>query len=421
MRNTLLVLNYQREIPAFMQSLLYYAGGIYDKIVYITPELYNDNRKCCDSQKLQIFQIPRKKWREAFLKLPFFLLKRDIMLQLCFAVRKRQLGMLIRQLMSYFICSEILKNQVLCLVKDGSIIPKNSVILSAWFSEPAYAAAQLKGFFSDFKVLSYAHSSEIDESRNPLMTLNYNLSKHMGCDEIVFISEVMRHQYLETMIGVYPELDKMYTSVEYLGSRKIYSCKVATASRDGKFRIVSCSSVTKLKRIHLIIEALAKWTGAPIHWTHLGSGSLMDEISRTAEALLGRKNNVSYHFTGVLTNREVQKFYVNNPADLFVNVSEAEGLPVSLMECMSYGIPAVATDVGGSREIVVPKKNGFLLPKFFEPQQLTGILEQFAFQPEDMKEKYREEALSMWTHSFDGAINQISFLKRLQADNGKNN
>jgi glycosyltransferase involved in cell wall biosynthesis len=38
-------------------------------------------------------------------------------------------------------------------------------------------------------------------------------------------------------------------------------------------------------------------------------------------------------------------------ADLFVSTSVTEGLPVSLLEAMSVGLPAVVTDVGGMSEI----------------------------------------------------------------------
>ncbi len=48
--------------------------------------------------------------------------------------------------------------------------------------------------------------------------------------------------------------------------------------------------------------------------------------------------------------------------DVIVLPSLLEGLPKSLMEAAAMGIPIVATDVKGNREVVLPGKNGFLTP-----------------------------------------------------------
>ena len=45
----------------------------------------------------------------------------------------------------------------------------------------------------------------------------------------------------------------------------------------------------------------------------------------------------------------------------YVNLSTSEGIPVSIMEAMSYGIPVVATDVGGTSEAVVTGRSGLLI------------------------------------------------------------
>jgi sugar transferase (PEP-CTERM/EpsH1 system associated) len=49
-------------------------------------------------------------------------------------------------------------------------------------------------------------------------------------------------------------------------------------------------------------------------------------------------------------------------ADFFVLSSVSEGVSLALLEAMACGLPAVATDVGGNREVVVPGETGYLVP-----------------------------------------------------------
>jgi glycosyltransferase involved in cell wall biosynthesis len=49
-------------------------------------------------------------------------------------------------------------------------------------------------------------------------------------------------------------------------------------------------------------------------------------------------------------------------ADIAVLTSVKEGIPRALMQAMAVGLPVVATDVKGSREVVVDGETGFLVP-----------------------------------------------------------
>ena len=46
--------------------------------------------------------------------------------------------------------------------------------------------------------------------------------------------------------------------------------------------------------------------------------------------------------------------------DVFVSTSLWEGLPTVLMEALALGIPVVATDIAGSRELIVHEQTGLL-------------------------------------------------------------
>jgi glycosyltransferase involved in cell wall biosynthesis len=69
-------------------------------------------------------------------------------------------------------------------------------------------------------------------------------------------------------------------------------------------------------------------------------------------ACRGLPASVEVHLLGKVAPADVPRIYADSCFDVFLNVSESEGVPVSIMEAMGAGIPAIVTEVGGNGEIV---------------------------------------------------------------------
>jgi len=168
--------------------------------------------------------------------------------------------------------------------------------------------------------------------------------------------EVMIHQAAD---GVYPVSDdgKRYLEevkglpaeriqVQRLGVTLPEKC--SRASTDGVLRVVSCSNIIPVKRVGLIAEVVGA-LGVPCEWTHIGDGPEETEVKAIAASF---GSEIKANFLGRISNPEVLAYYQANPVDLFINLSESEGVPVSIMEALAHGVPVVATDVGGSAEVI---------------------------------------------------------------------
>lgn len=80
-----------------------------------------------------------------------------------------------------------------------------------------------------------------------------------------------------------------------------------------------------------------------------GDGPLLEKL---------KKENPNILFTGNLNHDEVMSLY--NSVDIFINPSYSEGLPTTVLEAGLMKCPIVATDVGGTSEIVQNNKEGIL-------------------------------------------------------------
>lgn len=111
------------------------------------------------------------------------------------------------------------------------------------------------------------------------------------------------------------------------------------------------------KRIKDVIWAadLIKVIRKDVHLLILGDGPLREDLERFRDLCLIEDQ---VHFLGA--RNDVMRFMPH--FDALWLASDYEGLNNSIMEAMSCGVPVVATDIWGTRELVVHGETGFLVP-----------------------------------------------------------
>jgi glycosyltransferase involved in cell wall biosynthesis len=145
-----------------------------------------------------------------------------------------------------------------------------------------------------------------------------------------------------------------------------------------------------------------------ILWTHFGDGAERQALFEQMEAL---PLNIKVAFKGLVPNKEIYDFYKNESVDLFINLSSSEGIPVSIMEALSYGIPVIATDVGGTSELV-NEENGVLVDKNIDSvkvaQKVSSIIRgDLSFDRKVIKSEFKS--------NFDAQKNYSEFSQYLVA------
>lgn len=206
--------------------------------------------------------------------------------------------------------------------------------------------------------------------------------------------------------------DKSPTSAEKITHSNLGIARNAASEKkveDKKFLIVSCSIITELKRVFLIPEILKHLT-IDYTWVHFGEGSTEDTliVNKAIE-----KNKVNGSLNGYISNSELMKFYKEREVNLFINVSSSEGIPFSIMEAMSFGIPCMATNVGGNSEIV-DGSNGFLIPKQFDPKKVADNINKLNVGTQSL---IRAQAFKRWEEKFNAERNYKDFYSLLIAGN----
>jgi glycosyltransferase involved in cell wall biosynthesis len=147
-----------------------------------------------------------------------------------------------------------------------------------------------------------------------------------------------------------------------------------------------------------------------IKWTHIGDGPLFDRLQNQAHIAFTNLKNVSFDFKGRLPNKSVKKFYTSEPIDIFINTSESEGIPVSIMEAMSYEVPSIAPNIGGISSLL-NKNCGVLLDKNPSIDDIKSALENFI--EKSKTQKVRSQAKNVVLSKYNSQRNYTKFIQTI--------
>jgi len=294
------------------------------------------------------------------------------------------------------------------LRKHKGLNPANTIFYTYWLNNITMGIGMAKQEYPDIRLVSRAHRGDLYTHNRPYDYFTYRPQTLRLLDRLFLISD----HGMDYISNIYPWISN-HCEVSRLGIRD--SGVLTTGSKDRSFRIVSCSSLTFVKRVDLLISGIAQAAlerpGQQFEWNHFGGGPLMEEIKSLASQTM--PPNVSWVLHGNLPNEEIFEYYKQNPVDLFINVSSSEGIPVSIMEAACFGIPILATSVGGTPEIVSPA-NGRLLSSETSTLEIANAILVFIDDPA-LRIRAATGSRQVWQSLYDADHNYPEFINRLKS------
>lgn len=299
-----------------------------------------------------------------------------------------------------------LKNKLKKVIKKTNNI---DIAYCYWNDVQAYAAIILKNENLIKKVVSRAHGFDVYENRR---SNNYMPLKRQFINDFDYILAIADQgkKYLEETYNA--SHNNILVSRLGVPIGNVY----AKHTDNNKLNLLSISFCVPIKRIDKIIDALllfkSKAPDIDINWTHIGGGPLLEVLSALAQDKLA-KNGIQYKFTGTMANADVKKYFELNEVDLFINASESEGVPVSIMEAMSYGVPTIAPDVGGVSEIV-SNEDGWLMSDAPVALEISNAIFQLKSKAKDIE--FRKKVKQKIITHYDAKKNYRDLVNLVAAD-----
>ncbi len=247
-------------------------------------------------------------------------------------------------------------------------------VIDAHFAYPDGYAATLLGRWLGLPVAITLRGTEVPHSRQP--ALRARVAKALARASRVFsVSDSLRQLAISLgmpaakgrVIGNGIDLER-FAPLPRDAARRRYGLP------DDAKVLISVGALVERKGFHRVIECLPALLAdeANLHYLIVGGanpeGDMLPEL-RAQVAAAGLEARV--HFLGALPPEELK--WPLSAADVFVLATRNEGWANVFLEAMACGLPVVATDVGGNREVVCRPELGRIVP-FGDAAALTRAL-----------------------------------------------
>ena len=133
-----------------------------------------------------------------------------------------------------------------------------------------------------------------------------------------------------------------------------------------EFNILINSRLVVQKNIHLVIEAMGSIKNLDINLKIIGEGG---EFERLENIITDLKIQNRVKMIGKVENNLISEFL--KTSNLFIQASDYEGLPHSILEAINYEVPILSTEVGGCKDLLDNGDRGFIISSPQNKQQIA--------------------------------------------------
>jgi glycosyltransferase involved in cell wall biosynthesis len=169
----------------------------------------------------------------------------------------------------------------------------------------------------------------------------------------------------------------------------------------GTLDVLWAGRIDRQKRPDVLIQTATELRGSPVHFHVYGEPSLDPNGFRQFQQLKQLPNVTTYgNFDGF------ESIPVNN-YDLFLFTSQWEGIPIVILQAITAGLPVIAPDVGGIKE-VINESTGFLVSRPEAVDEYVAYLRGVLDKPELAAHKVSAaQALVATRHSWEAFVARL--------------